>query len=106
MSAPALYSHASPGWYNNGIPPKVDIHSSVDRKCCGLRPSLCTPCANNGWEAGRDMSVGNPCPDRNVSRSRTVIGREAGTTSSTGLDGVRTTHGEASSGSQVETGES
>src|SRR6185437_11055979 len=56
--------------------------------------------------AGNEKSDGKPYPARKVSRSATVIGLIAGTTSSTGPAGVRTTAGEASSGSHGATGSS
>src|SRR5215207_6527444 len=79
-------------------------HSSGGGGNCGWRPSFCT--VNSNRTAGSEKSDGKPYPAREVSRSRTVIGRSAGTTSSTGLAGVRTTLGDASSGSHSPTGSS
>jgi hypothetical protein len=53
-----------------------------------------------------EQPLGQEVGQGKVSRSRTVIGRAAGTTSSSGLGGVRTTDGEASSGNQGEIGSS
>lgn len=66
----------------------------------------CRSSLNRSPTAGSEKSDGNPYPARNVSRSRTVIARAAGTTSSTGLSGVRTTESEASSGNRRPTGSS
>ena len=60
----------------------------------------------SGWTAGSEKSDGKPQPARKVIRSRAVIGRTAGTTSSTGEDGVGTTTGDASSGSHRAIGSS
>lgn len=70
----------------------------------GERPFFWSP--NSAWTAGSEKSDGKPHPARNVSRSATVIGRAAGTTSSTGASGVRTTTGFAISGSHRSTGSS
>jgi hypothetical protein len=94
-------NHASPGWYSIGISESAAIHASCGRKLCGSRPSFCT--SNNCWTAGNEKSDGKPYPARAVSRSNTVIGRVAGTRSSIGLAGVRTTFGSASSGSHKST---
>ena len=98
------YNHASPGWYSSGTRARSAIQTSGGGKLATSRPSLCT--GNRAWTAGSVKSDGQPYPAREVSRSKTVIGRAAGTTSSTGLAGVRTTLGSASSGSQRATGSS
>jgi hypothetical protein len=58
------------------------------------------------FDRRREKSDGKPYPARKVSRSKTVTGLAAGTTSSTGLAGVRTTLSDASSGSHGSTGSS
>src|SRR4051812_36637912 len=73
-------------------------------RICTSRPSVCT--VNSCWTCGSVKSDAKPHPHRLVSRSSTVIGRTAGTTSSTGDCGVRTTIGSASSGSHSRTGTS
>ena len=52
------------------------------------------------------MKITSPYPDRNVSRSRRVIGRFEGTVSSSGLSRVRRTLRSLSSGSHSSTGSS
>src|ERR1700722_15814453 len=97
-------SHASPGWYSSGTRASSAIHTSGGGKPATSGPSRCT--GNRAWTAGSVKSDAKPYPAREVSRSKTVIGRAAGTTSSTGLAGVRTTIGSASSGSHRATGSS
>src|SRR5262249_42100469 len=96
------YSHASPGWYSSGTRASSAIHASGGGKHRGSRPSLCTE--NNRWTAGSVKSDAKPYPARELSRSNTVIGRAAGTTSSTAPAGVRTTLGPAGPGGQGPTG--
>src|SRR5438477_554253 len=105
MSEQVLYSHASPGWYSIGMRDSVAIHSSGGATRCGCG-GPCFSSLNSGPTAGSEKSAGKPYPARNVSRSATVTGRAAGTTSSTGAAGVRTTRGAASSGSHRATGSS
>ena len=81
------------------------IHSSGAGTSCGCG-GPCFSSLNSVATAGSEKSDGKPYPARKVSRSSTVIGRTAGTTSSTGPSGVRTTVGDASSGSQCPTGSS
>ena len=90
MSEQVLYSHASPGWYSSGIRDSAAIHSSGAATSCGCG-GPCFSSLNSSPTAGSEKSDGKPYPARKVSRSNTVIGLAAGTTSSTGLAGVRTT---------------
>lgn len=103
MSEQVLYSHASPGWWSIGMRASVAIHSSGAATPRGSGEPWCSS-LNSGARAGSEKSDGNPYPARKVSRSNTVIGRTAGTTSSAGPSGVRTTFGDASSGSHRPTG--
>ena len=105
MSEQVLYSHASPGWCSSGMRDSVAIHSSGAATSCGCG-GPCFSSLNSRPTAGSEKSDGKPYPARKVSRSCTVIGRTAGTTSSTGPAGVRTTVGDASSGSHGSTGSS
>ena len=105
MSEQVLYSHASPGWCSSGMRDSAAIQSSGGGTSCGCG-GPCFSSLNNSPTAGNEKSAGNPYPARKVSRSATVIGRAAGTTSSTGEAGVRTTTGAASSGSHRWTGSS
>ena len=105
MSEQVLYSHASPGWYSSGIRASAAIHSSGAGTSCGCG-GPCFSSLNSRPTAGSEKSDGKPYPARKVSRSATVIGLTAGTTSSTGPAGVRTTAGDASSGSHRPIGSS
>ena len=107
-SEPVLYSHRSPGWYINGSPPSRRIHSSgagVPSGSGGPMPTRCAPAAaRTGYASGGAISW--PKPIVNVSRSRTVMGRRAGTVSSSAASGLRSTRRPASSGSSSSTGSS
>jgi hypothetical protein len=105
MSEQVLYSHTWPGWCSSGMRDSAAIHSSGAAISCGCG-GPCFSSLTNSRTAGNAKSEGEPYPARKLSRSTTVIGLSAGTTSSTGLAGVRTTAGDASSGSQRPTGSS
>src|SRR5262249_59948474 len=80
--------------WNLGKPGHPHIRSGETLR---LPAVLCTE--NKHWTAGSAKSDAKPYPAWELSRSNTAIGRPAGTTSSTGLAGARTTLGSASSGS-------
>jgi hypothetical protein len=98
------YSQASPGWWTRGTRASRASQTSDSGKLCTSRPSPCT--GSSARTAGRVKSDGKPQPAWPVRTSNTVIGRFAGTTSSSGPGGVRTTFGSASSGSQRPIGSS
>src|SRR5262247_4364698 len=81
------------------------IHSSGAATSCGCG-GPCFSSLNNNPTTGSEKSDGKPHPARKVSKSATVIALTAGTTSSAGLAGVRTTAGDASSGSHCPAGSS
>lgn len=103
MSEQVLYSQASPGWCSSGMRDSVAIQASGAATSCGCG-GPCFSSLNSGPIAGSEKSDGKPYPARKSSRSTTVMGLAAGTTSSIGLVGVRTTVGAASSGSHCSTG--
>jgi hypothetical protein len=109
ISAPVLYIHRSPGWCMSGSVAKRRIHSSGDGGTAGFGGPK-APSFNSS--AARWMGVASggpqmmPNPGRNVSRSRTVIARAAGTVSSSGPSMRRSTRRSASSGSRRSTGSS
>ncbi len=105
MSNAALYVNPSPGWCSSGIPPRIAIHSSGGGTRCGCG-GPCTSRSTRSCATGAEKSEGKPCPFVEVNRCRSVIGRLAGTVSSTGPVIERTTTGAASSGKSSPTGPS
>ena len=103
MSNAVLYVKPSPGWWSSGIPPRIAIHSSGGGTRCGCG-GPCRSRSTRSWATGAEKSDGKPCPFVDVSRCRSVIGRLAGTVSSTGPVIERTTTGAASSGNSSPTG--
>ena len=107
-SEPVLYIQRSPGWYISGSVPRRRIHSSGAGGICGLGmlwPSSSSARASAiGTVPGAAATM--PRPMVKVSRSRTVIGRCAGTVSSRSASGRFSTCRLASSGSSRFTGSS
>ena len=109
-SDPVLYCHLSPGWYISGRVAKRFIHSSGPSGVRGSGGPMtsCRSCAaltigNGGSKVGSMIS---PWPIRKVRRSSTVMGRRAGTVSSSGPSMRLSTSRFASSGSSRSTGSS
>ena len=92
MSNAALYVKPSPGWWSSGIPPRIAIHSSGGGTRCGCG-GPCRSRSTRSCATGAEKSEGKPCPFVDVNRCRSVIGRLAGTVSSTGPVIERTTTG-------------
>src|SRR5436190_2995368 len=108
--APVLYSQRSPGWAISGREPRPAIHVSGSGMASGVGgPIVQRPVAAAATGQGSgDMNIPTsiPKPNVNVSRSRTVMARLAGTVSSSGPSICRSTRGFASSGSKRSTGSS
>ena len=109
--APVLYIHRSPGWAISGSEPSAVIQASGSGWTSGLGgpkvPSGSSPAATTtGSGVGPNMSNAMPKPMVKVSRCLVVIGRTAGTVSSTGPSSDRSTWRPASSGSSLSTGSS
>jgi hypothetical protein len=106
------YSHRSPGWAISGSDPKPAIQVSGSGCTAGfggpiVDSSSSSEAATTGHGSGEEnISLAIPKPNVNVSRSRVVIGRSAGTVSSNGPSGRRSTRRSPSSGSSRSTGSS
>ena len=99
---------AAPGCASSGSEPSRRIHSSGGGGTCGCggpapSSSSSAACSTGCWP-NRLKSI--PMPSVNVSRSRSVIGRSAGTVSSIEPSGSRITRRSASSGSHRSTASS
>src|SRR5665647_142407 len=107
-SDPVLYIHRSPGWCMSGSVPRRRIHSSGAGGADGLGgpwPSDRSLIAFwMGYVSGGAMTM--PKPIVKAKRSRTVIGRIAGTVSWSGPSSRFRTLRSASSGSSRSTGSS
>ena len=99
------YCQRSPGWYISGSVPRRRIHSSGSG--IGSGRSGVSPRSKIAPMIGVPSAViSMPSPNVEVSRSRTVIGRRAGTVSSSGPSIRFSTRRSASSGSHGSTGSS
>ena len=103
-SEPVLYSHRSPGWYISGSSPTRRIHSSGGGGRVGRGMPWAS--ASSASEIGVGSPNARPSPNVNVSRSRTVMARRAGTVYSSGPSTRISTRRSASSGSRSSTGSS
>ncbi len=110
--APVLYIHRSPGWASSGSDPRPAIHVSGSG-CTSGRPGPIVDSLSSSLAAttGHGLLPPNisgtiPNPNVNVSRSRVVIERSAGTVSSSGPSIRFNTRRPASSGSRRSTGSS
>jgi hypothetical protein len=106
QEAPVLYIQRSPGWCISGSVPERRIHSSGACGVIGTGLSFTSSSAVIARWIGSDSSNVAPKPSVKVSRSRTVIGRRAGTVSPTGPSSCRRTRRCAISGSQRSAGAS
>src|SRR5215831_15275509 len=110
--APVLYIQRSPGWASSGKLPREAIQVSGSGGTGGsggpIVASRSSPvAATTGHGLGEaNISPTMPKPKVNVSRSRAVIARAAGTVSSSGPSIRRRTLRSASSGSSRSTGSS
>ena len=104
-SAAVSYIQRSPGWCTSGSEPSRRIHSSGP---AASGPSWTSRSASSASEIGTvpGSAMTMPVPRRKVSRSRSVIGRSAGTVSSSGPFGSASTVMSASSGRNSSTGSS
>ncbi len=104
-----MYCQRSPGWDISGSVPRRRIHSSgvtVVAWSGGPKPTICnslTALWIGYWSGGPQIM---PRPMRKLSRSRALIGRLAGTVSSSGPSMRFNTLRLASSGSRWSTGSS
>ena len=107
-----LYAHRSPGWVISGSEPSAASHVSGSGSRAGFGgPSVAVGSRLSATSIGQSSSASNissivPNPKVKVSRSRAVTGRAAGTVSSSGPSGRRSTLRFASSGSSRSTGSS
>ncbi len=106
-SEPVWYIHFSPGWCIRGRDPNSFIHASGACGVGGFRPMILRS-AMACWigEGGPGGAMTMPNPRRKVSRSRRLIGRLAGTVSSSGPLMSFNTWRFASSGRSRSTGSS
>ncbi len=110
--APVLYIQRSPGWASSGRLPSPAIQVSGSGCTFGWGgPVVASRSLSASATTGHGPGVVNisrtmPKPNVNVSRSRAVIGRSAGTVSSSGPSILIRTLRSASSGSSRSTGSS
>ena len=110
--APVLYNQRSPGCASSGSAPRPAIHASASGCASGSGGPIVDrlssfDAATTGHGVGvPNISMTIPKPFVNVSRSRVVIDRSAGTVSSSGPSIRFNTRRSSSSGSRRSTGSS